>query len=279
MQHSFRLLLFSNCFFTVFFQNVPGCNAYHCDLNPDNILVKFSKNEDNDNEPFSWAARLGSIKIADFDSVKEISEKNISCDRPENEMFTRECRPPEVMLGLPFCKTADVWSVGVITAQMAFNLSEVLFDVDNSHAHLRLIDEMIGLVEGKNMNDRISLTEVKKNYQERYFSDYARIWIARFPEDDINYTPGSVIREPARPSMTDQTPLHEYSNPLSQGTLERQLNDYKSKYVNMPEAYAAAKVAEAVKKMLKVTPCRRASTVELLKLLEEFCATDRQSLV
>ena len=157
---------------------------------------------------------------------------------------------------------------------MAFNLPEVLFDVDNSHAHLRLIDEMIGLVEGDDWNDRISLTYVKENYQERYFSDYAQIWIARFPRDNIKYTPGSVIREPARPSMTDQTPLHEYSNPLSQGTLERQLNDYKSKYINMPEAYAAAKVAEAVKKMLKVTPYRRASTEELLKLLEKFCATD-----
>ncbi|KAH9409904.1 dual specificity protein kinase yak1 [Tyrophagus putrescentiae] len=244
--------------------NVPGCNAYHCDLNPDNILVKFSKNEDNDNDPFSFAARLGSIKIADFDSVKEISEKNISCDRPENEMFTRECRPPEVMLGLPFCKTADVWSVGVITAQMAFNLPEVLFDVDNSHAHLRLIDEMIGLVERNDWNDMISLTYVKKNYQERYFSSYARNLIARFPKEKFDFTPGSVIRVPARP----------YSNPLSKGTLERQLNDYKSKYVNMPEAYAAAKVAEAVKKMLKVTPCRRASTEDLLKLLEEFCATD-----
>ncbi|KAH9409902.1 hypothetical protein TYRP_009648 [Tyrophagus putrescentiae] len=100
---------------------------------------------------------------------------------------------------------------------------------------------MIGLVERNDWNDMISLTYVKKNYQERYFSSYARNLIARFPKEKFDFTPGSVIRVPARP----------YSNPLSKGTLERQLNDYKSKYVNMPEAYAAAKVAEAVKKMLK----------------------------
>ena len=74
------------------------------------------------------------------------------------------------------------------------------------------------------MNDRISLTEVKKNYQERYFSSHARDLIARFPRDKFDYTPGSVIRVPARP----------YSNPLSQGTLEKQLNDYMSKQWKHP---------------------------------------------
>ena len=191
-------------------------------------------------------------------------------------MFTQECRPPEVMLGLPFCENADVWGVGAITARMAFNLLQALFNVDNSHAHLRLIDEMIGLVEGINMNDWISLTEVKENYRERYFSNYARDLADHFLAVEFYCMPGFVIREPERPSLTDQTPLHEYSNPLSQGTLKMQLNDYMSKYDNKPEAYAAAKVAEAVMKMLKVTPCRRASTEDLLKLLEKFCPTDRR---
>ncbi|KAH9410107.1 hypothetical protein TYRP_009860 [Tyrophagus putrescentiae] len=149
--------------------NVPGCNAYHCDLNPDNILVKFSKNEDNDNEPFSFGGQTGSIKIADFDSVKE-SQRRIF---PVTDQRTK-CLPRVSTAG------GNAWPALLqnsgrleggrhITAQMGLQPAGSALRRGQLTRSPPLNDEMIGLVRKKRL-ERHDLAYVRnKNYQERYF--------------------------------------------------------------------------------------------------------------
>jgi dual specificity tyrosine-phosphorylation-regulated kinase 1 len=70
----------------------------HCDLKPENILLRHPKKS--------------GVKVIDFGS---------SC-RSNKRMYTyiqsRFYRSPEVMLGLPYAVSIDMWSLGCILAEM-----------------------------------------------------------------------------------------------------------------------------------------------------------------
>ncbi len=70
----------------------------HCDLKPENILLRHPKKS--------------GVKVIDFGS---------SC-RSNKRMYSyiqsRFYRSPEVMLGLPYATSIDIWSLGCILAEM-----------------------------------------------------------------------------------------------------------------------------------------------------------------
>ena len=85
----------------------------HCDLKPENILVKsYSRCE---------------VKVIDLGS---------SCFPPDNlcsYVQSRSYRAPEVILGLPYDKKIDVWSLGCILAELCTgNVSPDLFDDEST---------------------------------------------------------------------------------------------------------------------------------------------------
>lgn len=73
-------------------------DVIHCDLKPENILLRHPKKS--------------GIKVIDFGS---------SC-RSNKRMYSyiqsRFYRSPEVMLGLPYAVSIDMWSLGCILAEM-----------------------------------------------------------------------------------------------------------------------------------------------------------------
>jgi serine/threonine protein kinase len=83
-------------------------NIVHCDLKPENILLKsYSRCE---------------IKVIDLGS---------SCFMSDNlNMYiqSRSYRSPEVILGLPYDKKIDIWSLGCILAELY--TGEVSFHLD-----------------------------------------------------------------------------------------------------------------------------------------------------
>jgi serine/threonine protein kinase len=79
-------------------QFLHGLGLIHCDLKPENILVKsYSRCE---------------VKVIDLGS--SCFETDHLCSYVQSRSY----RAPEVILGLPYDKKIDVWSLGCILAEL-----------------------------------------------------------------------------------------------------------------------------------------------------------------
>ena len=95
----------------------------HCDLKPENILLK---NLDSPN-----------IKVIDFGSACHENQTVYSY------IQSRFYRSPEVLLGLPYTSTIDMWSVGCIAAELFLGLP--LFPGTSEYNQVSRIVEMLGM--------------------------------------------------------------------------------------------------------------------------------------
>ncbi|KAI9470828.1 MAG: hypothetical protein EXX96DRAFT_585872 [Benjaminiella poitrasii] len=108
-------------------------NVIHCDLKPENIMLK---------QPGK-----STIKVIDFGS---------SCfetERVYTYIQSRFYRSPEVILGLPYHKAIDMWSLGCIIAELYTGLP--LFPGENEQEQLNCIMEVMGLPD-KHLIERCS---------------------------------------------------------------------------------------------------------------------------
>nr|GFC40421.1 dual specificity tyrosine-phosphorylation-regulated kinase 3 [Tanacetum cinerariifolium] len=79
-------------------QFLHGLGLIHCDLKPENILVKsYSRCE---------------VKVIDLGS--SCFETDHLCSYVQSRSY----RAPEVILGLPYDKKIDIWSLGCILAEL-----------------------------------------------------------------------------------------------------------------------------------------------------------------
>ncbi|EYU17784.1 hypothetical protein ABFS82_04G178200 [Erythranthe guttata] len=106
-------------------QFLHGLGLIHCDLKPENILVKsYSRCE---------------VKVIDLGS---------SCFGTDNlcsYVQSRSYRAPEVILGLPYDKKIDIWSLGCILAELC--TGNVLFQNDSPATLLARVIGIVGLIE------------------------------------------------------------------------------------------------------------------------------------
>ncbi|KAG8097971.1 hypothetical protein GUJ93_ZPchr0013g35204 [Zizania palustris] len=106
-------------------QFLHGLGLIHCDLKPENILVKsYSRCE---------------IKVIDLGS---------SCFETDHlcaYVQSRSYRAPEVILGLPYDKKIDMWSLGCILAELC--TGNVLFQNDSPATLLARVIGIIGSIE------------------------------------------------------------------------------------------------------------------------------------
>ncbi|VAH95164.1 unnamed protein product [Triticum turgidum subsp. durum] len=73
-------------------KHLKDCSILHCDIKPDNILVNGSKNL---------------LKLCDFGSALPAGINDIT-----PILVSRFYRAPEIILGLPYDHSLDMWSVG-----------------------------------------------------------------------------------------------------------------------------------------------------------------------
>eukprot|EP00754_Rhynchopus_humris_P002411 Rhum_TRINITY_DN11336_c0_g2::Rhum_TRINITY_DN11336_c0_g2_i1::g.44027::m.44027/K18669/DYRK2_3_4; dual specificity tyrosine-phosphorylation-regulated kinase 2/3/4 len=102
-------------------------NIVHCDLKPENILLK--------------QANRASVKLIDFGS---------SCfenERLYTYMQSRFYRAPEVILGIPYGRPIDMWSLGCTLAELA--TGQPLFPGENETEQLSCIMEVMGVPPAK----------------------------------------------------------------------------------------------------------------------------------
>ncbi|XP_071732077.1 uncharacterized protein [Rutidosis leptorrhynchoides] len=102
-------------------QFLHGLGLIHCDLKPENILVKsYSRCE---------------VKVIDLGS--SCFESDHLCSYVQSRSY----RAPEVILGLPYDKKIDIWSLGCILAELC--TGNVLFQNDSPAT---LLARVIGII-------------------------------------------------------------------------------------------------------------------------------------
>nr|CAB3498412.1 unnamed protein product [Digitaria exilis] len=116
-------------------QFLHGLGLIHCDLKPENILVKsYSRCE---------------IKVIDLGS--SCFETDHLCQYVQSRSY----RAPEVILGLPYDKKIDIWSLGCILAELCTGnvsgycmlIAIVLFQNDSPATLLARVMGIIGSIE------------------------------------------------------------------------------------------------------------------------------------
>ena len=95
----------------------------HCDLKPENVLLKQSNKS--------------GIKVIDFGSACMQNE------RIYTYIQSRFYRAPEIILGIPYTTSIDMWSLGCILAELF--LGTPLFPGESEHEQMLCIMEMMGL--------------------------------------------------------------------------------------------------------------------------------------
>ncbi|XP_019175493.1 PREDICTED: uncharacterized protein LOC109170786 [Ipomoea nil] len=108
-------------------QFLHSLGLIHCDLKPENILVKsYSRCE---------------VKVIDLGS--SCFETDHLCSYVQSRSY----RAPEVILGLPYDKKIDIWSLGCILAELC--TGNVLFQNDSPATLLARVIGIIGPIEQK----------------------------------------------------------------------------------------------------------------------------------
>ncbi|KAE8678348.1 hypothetical protein F3Y22_tig00111427pilonHSYRG00556 [Hibiscus syriacus] len=106
-------------------QFLHGLGLIHCDLKPENILVKsYSRCE---------------VKVIDLGS--SCFETDHLCSYVQSRSY----RAPEVILGLPYDKKIDIWSLGCILAELC--TGNVLFQNDSPATLLARVIGIIGPIK------------------------------------------------------------------------------------------------------------------------------------
>ncbi|XP_032390134.1 dual specificity protein kinase CLK4 isoform X4 [Etheostoma spectabile] len=111
----------------------------HTDLKPENILFVCSDYDLEYNDVMKCEEkklRRCDVKVVDFGTAKFDHEDH------ESEVSTRHYRAPEVILGLGWNQSCDVWSLGCVL--MEFYLGRTLFQTHDSKEHLAMMEKILG---------------------------------------------------------------------------------------------------------------------------------------
>jgi len=119
----------------------PDVDIIHCDLKPENILLRHPKRS--------------AVKVIDFGSSCKSNKRMYSY------IQSRFYRSPEVMLGLPYTVSIDMWSLGCILVEM--HTGEPLFSGSDQFDQIQKLVEVLGMVPSE-MIDRSP-----ENHRSQFF--------------------------------------------------------------------------------------------------------------
>ena len=150
------------------------CNKIiHCDVKPENILLSAFEGSD--------------IKLIDFGSSSHMGSCFFSY------IQSRYYRAPEVILGLPYTSSIDMWSVACVLYEIC--TGEPLFRGRNELEQLILISSLLGdppmsmLIKGKKVEDFYLRTRVRDDGNSRYIR---RVSSQHIPES-MYHSPQSLL--------------------------------------------------------------------------------------
>ncbi|XP_063803085.1 dual specificity protein kinase CLK2-like isoform X2 [Pseudophryne corroboree] len=113
----------------------------HTDLKPDNILFVNSEFEEIYNKEKSCVERCiknTDIRLADFGCAL------LYLDHHDDTIAARDYRAPEVILGLDWSHSVDIWSIGCTLFEFYTGDTLFLTTVDSDIEHLAVMEQILG---------------------------------------------------------------------------------------------------------------------------------------
>lgn len=182
----------------------------HCDLKPENILLK--------------SLQSPQIKVIDFGSA--CHERQTVYTYIQSRFY----RSPEVLLGIPYNASIDMWSLGCIAVELFLGLP--LFPGTSEYNQITRIVEMLGnppqymLDMGKQTSQFFNCTvDVygQKQYKLKSLEQYSR-------EHSTNEQPGKqYFKANSLPEIIQQAPMPSFkSSPRQAHEIEKEMNNRAS---------------------------------------------------
>ena len=141
-------------------EQVHYLGIIHCDIKPENILVKIKLDKEKSDI---------SIKLTDFGSA---CLKNTLIFSQVQSLFYRA---PEVILGIPYTLAIDIWSIGLVTAELF--LGKPLLPGYSEYDQLAKIIKIIGKIP-----DSMLQNANKKIFNYFFFDKDKKCFILREPK-------------------------------------------------------------------------------------------------
>ncbi|GAA5843523.1 hypothetical protein JCM11251_001645 [Rhodosporidiobolus azoricus] len=189
------------------------CEIMHADLKPDNILVNESKS---------------TLKVCDLGSASDVSENEIT-----PYLVSRFYRAPEIILGLPYDCSLDVWSIACTLYELF--TGKILFPGRTNNHMLLLIMETKGKFNHKLIR--------KARFHDQHFDENMNFL---FVDKNDSVTPRAIASNP--PSALRSR--------LMPSGLTRTMKD--------DDIRMLASFVDLLDKMLSLEPARRPTPKELL---------------
>lgn len=133
----------------------------HADLKPENIMLV---------DPARFPYR---VKVIDFGSASHVSKAVCS-----TYLQSRYYRAPEILLGLPFCESIDMWSLGCVIAELF--LGWPLYPGSSEYDQIRYISQTQGLPAEHMLSNATKTTRffIRENTDSNY-----PFWRLKTPEE------------------------------------------------------------------------------------------------
>lgn len=193
------------------------CNILHADVKPDNLLVNENRNI---------------LKVCDLGSASSTLDNEIT-----PYLVSRFYRAPEIILGIPYDYSIDVWSIGCTLFELY--TGKILFTGRNNNQMLRSIMECRGKIPPKFLR-RGSLTQL-------HFDD-----LLNFRSTEEDKVTGRII-----------TRVMDFKKPTRD--LKTRLMGKGTKGMDDKEAKEVALFVDLLDRCLSVNPEKRCTPVEALK--------------
>jgi len=181
----------------------------HCDLKPENILLK--------------SLQSPQIKVIDFGSA--CHERQTVYTYIQSRFY----RSPEVLLGIPYNASIDMWSLGCIAVELFLGLP--LFPGTSEYNQITRIVEMLGMPQqymmdmGKQTSHFFdSYVDVygHKKYRLKSIEQYSR-------ERNTNEQPGKqYFKATTLPDIINQAPMPNFKSTRHGTEMEKELNNRAS---------------------------------------------------
>ncbi|KIJ68002.1 hypothetical protein HYDPIDRAFT_83234 [Hydnomerulius pinastri MD-312] len=182
----------------------------HCDLKPENILLK--------------SLQSPQIKVIDFGSA--CHERQTVYTYIQSRFY----RSPEVILGIPYTASIDMWSLGCIAVELFLGLP--LFPGTSEYNQITRIVEMLGMPptymldmgkQTKQFFDSYVDVYGQKKYRLKSLEQYSR-------EHNTNEQPGKqYFKATTLPEIVNTAPMPTFKSTSRQGhEMEKELNNRTS---------------------------------------------------
>ncbi|KAG9316220.1 kinase-like protein [Chiua virens] len=182
----------------------------HCDLKPENILLK--------------SLQSPQIKVIDFGSA--CHERQTVYTYIQSRFY----RSPEVILGIPYTSSIDMWSLGCIAVELFLGLP--LFPGTSEYNQITRIVEMLGMPpaymldmgkQTKQFFDSYVDVFGHKKYRLKTLEQYSR-------EHNTNEQPGKqYFKATTLPEIINTAPMPTFKSSTRQGhEMEKELNNRAS---------------------------------------------------